>query len=191
MKPLKADLLEQFKGRVNINAVMDVLDKHLFEVYDLFETLKSARTIEYGVGRQLDYVGDIVGLTRAEANVLLGKDVMFELTDDRYRKLLLYKAYKNTSGATYYDVIRCLRATSNVKDVSYKESDKFPATAIYRIKLGDSQSLGMVPILRAAGVNVAEEYELKSTLQISHNLKALRYTAPFCDTFWCGTYPPN
>ena len=107
---LKADLVEQFKGQPNIEAVMEVIAEQLQDVADFYEDLRTQRSISTAVGSQLDGVGDIVVLSRAEAGELSSFVNPGEpINDETYRKYLFYKVLKNTNTCTYPDLIRAFR----------------------------------------------------------------------------------
>ena len=84
---LKKDLLEQFKGAPNIEALMDAVGEQLQAVADFYEQLRTERGVAASVGKQLDGVGDIVVLSRGEAGKMAayaGRKDTFN--DEVYRK---------------------------------------------------------------------------------------------------------
>ena len=54
---LKQDLVEQFRGKANIEALMEVVGIELQEVFDFYEQLRTQRSVDTAVGKQLDGVG--------------------------------------------------------------------------------------------------------------------------------------
>ena len=89
---LKNDLVEQFRGKANIEALMEVIGAQLQQVYDFYDQLRQDRGVHTAVGKQLDGVGDIVVMTRMEAGKLAGDPIPFEVIDDEtYRRYLIYK----------------------------------------------------------------------------------------------------
>ena len=64
---LRQDLLEQFKDKPVIDALNEAIGEQLNDLRDFFDALKNERGVLTAVGKQLDGVGDIVGLTRMEA----------------------------------------------------------------------------------------------------------------------------
>ena len=69
---LKNDLVEQFRGKANIEALMEVIGAQLQQVYDFYDQLRQDRGVHTADGKQLDGVGDIVVMTRMEAGKLAG-----------------------------------------------------------------------------------------------------------------------
>lgn len=107
---LKQDLVEQFRGKANIEALMEVVGIELQEVFDFYEQLRTQRSVDTAVGKQLDGVGDIAVMTRKEAGQLAGNPIPFEvIDDDTYRQYLIYKILKNTCDCTYPDIIKAFR----------------------------------------------------------------------------------
>ena len=104
---LKNDLVEQFRGKANIEALMEVIGAQLQQVYDFYDQLRQDRGVHTAVGKQLDGVGDIVVMTRMEAGKLAGDPIPFEVIDDEtYRRYLIYKILKNTCDCTRDDDFR-------------------------------------------------------------------------------------
>ena len=79
---LKADLVEQFRGKENIEGLVEIIGIQLQAVYDFYEQLRNERDVYTAVGKQLDGVGDIAVMTRKEAGQLAGKPIPFEVIDD-------------------------------------------------------------------------------------------------------------
>lgn len=161
---LKADLVEQFKGKANIDALMEVVGTELQQVYDFYVQLREERGAFTSVGKQLDGVGDIVVLSRMEAGILAGDPIPFDvIDDDMYRRYLIFKILKNTCNCTYPDIIKAFRMFWD-RPLYYREDPSEPATMIFDTGLitadVDVSSLVRVPLLRAAGIT------LKLILQI-------------------------
>ncbi|MFR5990242.1 MAG: hypothetical protein ACLUGP_07605 [Faecalibacterium prausnitzii] len=107
---MKNDLVERFRGKANIEALMEVIGAQLQQVYDFYDQLRQDRGVHTAVGKQLDGVGDIVVMTRMEAGKLAGDPIPFEVIDDEtYRRYLIYKILKNTCDCTYPDIIKAFR----------------------------------------------------------------------------------
>lgn len=157
-KKLKDDLLEQFRGKHNINVLMDALGRQLQEVYEFYEQLRKDRGVKTAVGKQLDGVGDIVVLSRMEAGRLAGNPIPFDILDDEtYRQYLVYKILKNTCDCTYPDIIKAFRMFWD-RPLYYSEDPAQPATMIFDTgeMQGnvDTRPLFRTPLLRAAGVTL-------------------------------------
>lgn len=155
---MKKDLVEQFKGKANIEALAEVLGSELQEVFDFFEQLRTQRDLHSAVGRQLDGVGDITVLTRQEAGKLAAYAGRGNSTDDEtYRKYLVYKVLKNTCDCTYSDIIKAFRMFWD-KPLYYSENPEYPAVMFLETgKLAPedhAENLLAAPIIKAAGVGI-------------------------------------
>lgn len=154
---LKQDLAEQFKDKHHIDALMDVIGKQLNDVKLFYDQLKTQRSIENAIGKQLDGAGDIVVLTRAEAARLVG-DIQApnELSDDLYRQYLMYKVLKNTCDCTYYDIMKAVQMFWKGPTLRYTEEEAYPATIIFDFDASNEladQSIA-IPFIRAGGVGL-------------------------------------
>ena len=159
---LKSDLLEQLKGKQHIEDLMEVIGEELQEVFNFFTQLKYERGLYSAVGKQLDGIGDIVGLTRKDAAVLAKKPITFDTSDDEiYRKYLIYKVLKNTCDCTYESMISAFKMFWQGGNVTYSENPTKPATIIMSIDgfidQDSIQQLHRIPIIKAAGVNAILE----------------------------------
>ena len=127
-RKLMDDVPEQFKNQYNIRVLLNVLAQQLNELATFYRDLITARTIAGASGKNLDRIGDIVCLTRAEAtavSALTGE----EMDDAMYRRYLLYKITLNSSACTLQDIYDAVRAFSN--DVAfYSEDIEHQATII-------------------------------------------------------------
>ena len=124
---LKKELVEQFKGKANIEALVEVLGSELQEIADFYEQLRTERDLYRAVGKQLDGVGDIAVLTRQEAGKLAAYAGRGHETDDEtYRKYLIYKILKNTCDCTYPEIIKAFRMFWD-KPLYYSENPEYPA----------------------------------------------------------------
>ncbi len=155
---LKRDLVEQFKGKPNIEALMEVISIELQQVYDFYAQLRENRSVISAVGKQLDGVGDIVVMTRMEAGILAGNPIPFEvIDDDMYRQYLIFKILKNTCDCTYPDIIKAFRMFWD-RPLYYSEDPEQPATMIFDTGemdgTVDTRPLFTTPLLRAAGVTL-------------------------------------
>lgn len=155
---LKRDLVEQFKEKPVIDALMEAIGRQLNDVRLFFEDLKTKRSVEESVGKQLDGVGDIVVLTRKEAGELACiPESVFVLEDDEYRRFLIYKIWKNTNRCTYYDIIHSFQMFWD-KPLYYREDEEQPATMIFETEElapeDNAQALLNAPFVKAAGVGI-------------------------------------
>ena len=155
---VEKDTLEQFRGQPNIQVLHDVLAKQLQDVYDFFMQLKLHRWIHDAVGKQLDGVGDIVVLSRAEASEYAKAAGLGDASDDEvYRKYLYYKVLKNTNNCTYPELIKAFRMFWE-KPLYYSEDPEYPATMFLDTGIltpeDHAEDLLRAPIIKAAGVGI-------------------------------------
>ena len=135
VQKLRDDLVEQFKGKPVIDALMEAVGDELNEVRQFYEDLRDKRNIQTAVGKQLDGIGD----------------------DDAYRTYLIYKIWKNTNNCTYYDIIRAFKMFWD-KPLHYREDPAIPATMIFETDAltpeADVSKLLNAPFIKAAGVAI-------------------------------------
>lgn len=155
---LRADLVEQFKDKPVINALMEAIGTQLNDVGQFFEDLRDSRSIQTSIGKQLDGIGDIVVLSRTEAGALacINKSV-YVLDDESYRQYLIYKVWRNTNNCTYYDIIKALRMFWE-KPLFYREDPDEPAMMVFETDTlspeDDVPRLLNAPLIKAAGVGI-------------------------------------
>ena len=155
---LKSDLVEQFKGKPRIEALMDAVGRQLQDVYHFFAELQVGRCLDHASGELLDGIGDIVGLTRKEAGLLSGSaGAMTVISDADYRIYLIYKILRNTSDCTYRDIVTGLQMFTDLK-LYYSEDPEIPAAMIFHTEElsmdTDVEILFTMPLIRAAGVTL-------------------------------------
>ena len=155
---LRDDLLEQFKDKPVIDALNVAIGEQLNELKAFYNALRDERNVLTAVGKQLDGVGDIVGLTRMEAGAwACATQPTYVLNDDEYRVFLLFKIWKNTNNCTYADVMKAFRMFWD-KPLHYRETPDEPATMILESEdlspEDDAQKLLEAPIVKAAGVGI-------------------------------------
>lgn len=176
---LKEALVEQFRDKPNIEALMEVIGIELQAVFDFYRQLRDERGVDTAVGQQLDGVGDIAVMTRKEAGQLSGNPITIEvIPDDLYRQYLIYKILKNTCDCTYPNIIKAFRMFWD-RPLYYTEDPEQPATMIFDTGemdgTVDTRPLFTTPLLRAAGVTLrlfarTKTEMKKSTLRILHGL---------------------
>lgn len=151
------DLPQQFQGKTNIESLIAAFSRQLEEIQKVFDDLEEKTSIDTAVGENLDMVGDIVCLSRKDAHSYINRDGNFEMTDDLYRKILKFKILKNTSEATYYDIMDGVSLLWNLDNVKYREDKSRPATYILDLQRhpleGESPIDERVLTIKAAGVN--------------------------------------
>lgn len=155
---LQADLIEQFRGKPNIEALLRVLETQLDELYAFFDDLRDLRNVADAMGNQLDGIGDIVELTRADAGSLSAiANPGQNLDDEVYRTFLFYKIWKNTNTCTYPDIIKSFQMFWDLP-LYYSEDPDEPATMILSSDIlkpeDNSYKLLTAPMIKAAGVKL-------------------------------------
>lgn len=155
---LKDNLLEQFRGKPYIEALVEVIAEQFQDVFDFFDQLRTERDVKNAVGKQLDNVGDIVVLNRIEAAQLAGDPIPYDVLDDEtYRQYLIYKILKNTCDCTYPEIIKAFKMFWD-RPLYYTEDPEQPATMIFDTGemqgTVDTRPLFETPLLKAAGVTV-------------------------------------
>lgn len=170
---LKEELLEQFRGKANIEALVEVLGEELQQVYAYLVQLRDERHIQTAVGKQLDGVGDIVDMTRADVYKYISEIEPTDLLDDEiYRQYLIYKIIKNTSNCTYKEIIKAFKMFWD-RPLYYREDPNEPATMIFDTGIMegtvDTSPLFRTPLIRPAGVT------LKLFAQTSTEMERIKF----------------
>lgn len=192
VRKIISDLLEQFKNGATTNAVCDAIDKQLEELEAVFNGILTLTNIDVAEGKQLDAIGDILCLTRAEAALLCGGTIYFKVLDDEpYRKYLKYRAISNAGDGTYYTLISSLKQIiGEDTDIVYSEDEDYPATILLDVAASDDNKiyLDAIPPIKSAGVQVRYLTSISATIEISHDLNVYQ-TGIACGTHFCGTWP--
>jgi len=157
LQRLEDDVLQQFKDKPNTKILLKAIARQLQEVYQFFVDLRDKRSLETAFGAQLDGIGDIVVLSRDEADRLAGlAERRMAMGDELYRDYLLYKIHINTNICTYLDVYKALKMFWNVSPLYYEERPEWPATMFFHtpiLKPEDMpERLFRIPVIKAAGV---------------------------------------
>lgn len=178
MRPLIEDFPSQFKGKPKIEALCACFDRQFAEIEQCFQQLLFLLDIEKEEGEQLDRIGEIVVLSRAQAGLLAtqGGSIDFDVIDDeRYRKYLKYKILANTSHSTYYDIITAVKTIWDVDKVSYNENTDGPAslTVSFPYEYKPGEDIFLLPPLVAAGVGI----NIRAETTINTDCSPLRATA--------------
>ena len=155
---LRGDLVEQFKEKPVIDALVSAIGEQLNDVRRFYEDLRDRRGLQTSMGQQLDGVGDIVVLSRLEAGALACiNESVYVLDDESYRRYLIFKVWKNTNNCTYHDVIKALRMFWP-KPLYYREDPAEPATMVFETDMlspeDDVPKLLNAPLIKAAGVGI-------------------------------------
>ncbi len=165
---LENDLVSQFRHQSNTKVLMTAIAKQLQEFYEVQEELIAMRWLKNATGKQLDGIGDIVVLTRAEATRLeRSKSNSNEVNDDLYRKYLYYKLFLNTSTGTRKEIMKALSFFWNEAPLYYSEKPEFPATIFVETpELSANvpiEGLLEAPIIKPAGVRFIVQVNTKTT----------------------------
>ena len=127
---LRGDLVEQFKEKPVIDALVSAIGEQLNDVRRFYEDLRDRRGIQTSMGQQLD---------------------------ESYRRYLIFKIWKNTNNCTYHDVIKALRMFWP-KPLYYREDPAEPATMVFETDMlspeDDVPKLLNAPLIKAAGVGI-------------------------------------
>ena len=155
---LRGDLVDQFKEKPVIDALVSAIGEQLNDVRRFYEDLRDRRGLQTSMGQQLDGVGDIVVLSRLEAGALACiNESVYVLDDESYRRYLIFKVWKNTNNCTYHDVIKALRMFWP-KPLYYREDPSEPATMVFETDMlspeDDVPKLLNAPLIKAAGVGI-------------------------------------
>ena len=155
---LRGDLVDQFKEKPVIDALVSAIGEQLNDVRKSYEDLRDYRGLQTSMGQQLDGVGDIVVLSRLEAGALACiNESVYVLDDESYRRYLIFKVWKNTNNCTYHDVIKALRMFWP-KPLYYREDPSEPATMVFETDMlspeDDVPKLLNAPLIKAAGVGI-------------------------------------
>lgn len=189
---LLSDLVEQFKGKPHIEALMEAIGEQLCDIAIFFEDLQVQRTLETAVGKQLDGIGDIVCLSREECAKYAGMFPRGCIGDEEYRALLKSKIIINTNDTTYYGIVRSIRSLYGAYPIYYSEAPAFPATIIFELDAaggGNIAPLGFIPPVKAGGVAILWQYTIRAIIEVSFDAQSFPYSMPPCNTLYCGTFP--
>ena len=159
LEKLRNDLIEQFKGKQNIEVLQAALARQLADVYVFFEELNSLLRINSAEGVQLDGIGDIVVMSRAEALAISKKaGQTVPMDDETYRLYLKWKNALNTTNCTHKDRHSAMRMFWDKSPIYYSEKPEHPATIYLTISeaITDSEAeiFQIASSVKAAGVAV-------------------------------------
>lgn len=171
------DLLEQFRGKKNIGAIVAAYARQLQEVYDFLVSLLNLLDLDLCTGAQLDLIGEIVVLSRYDARVMVEQSYEGELLDDDlYRKLIKWKILLNTNDCTYWSIMKGIKMFWDKTPVYYRTDPEVPATIILSTPPLDPSTnprdLLEMPIIRPGGVDL--------------KLTATTETPPMAAMLWVG-----
>jgi hypothetical protein len=154
---LRRDLLEQFKGKPNIEVFQKAFARQLDDLYKFFDDLNTLRWLRTAEGKQLDGIGDIVVLSWTEALAIAKlADQYVPMDDDLYRLYLTWKIALNTSNCTHTDRHRALKLFWDKTPLIYSEDVAHPATifiTVPEVIAGSNVAVFRIAaLIKAAGV---------------------------------------
>jgi len=157
LEKLRRDMIEQFKGKPNIEIFQTALARQLDELYEFLMQLNTLRWLREAEGIQLDGIGDIVVMTRTDALVisqLAHQNVLMD--DETYRLYLAWKIHLNTNNCTQQDVYNALKMFWQNSPLYYSEDIDHPATIFFSTPtlspVDNAEILLLAPRIKAAGV---------------------------------------
>lgn len=145
-------LPEQFKGKHNIEVLIRAFAGELEEIEKTFKELETLRSLKTAFGKQLDGIGEIVNLTRAESTAYVNDVDFYVLDDERYRLFLMYKALRNANYCTFPELTEICRLLYDAKLLYYKEFDDRPAH--FQVRVGARFDKWMLKMLNNANLTV-------------------------------------
>lgn len=154
------DLPQQFLGKRNIEVLIKAFARQLQELWEVFDELNTQLDLETAEGKNLDYVGTILPLSRKEAGELAGVGVAEPvISDERYRRFMKYKILRNTSECTYYDLVAGIELLWKYENIHYMEDPKHPAMIVFETPQMSLDAEELVEFhanlcIRASGVGV-------------------------------------
>ena len=131
---LLGDMLEQFKGKPGITVLIRALARQLDDLRRFYEELNTRRWVDSAEGAQLDGIGSIAVLSRAEAlAVSRMAEQNIPMDDELYRLYLKWKIALNTTDCTHSDRHRALKMFWGQAPIYYSEKPEHPATIFLTI----------------------------------------------------------
>lgn len=151
------DLPQQFREKERIQGLYETIAEQFQSLFQFYTELMENRFLSNAVGSQLDRIGEILVLTRSEAQTLM--KLTDRPTDEEYRLALIYKTNLIFGNGTYSDVMRCLKLINGgTLGFRYYESQDNPATFMLEtLDAPNTENVEKVlktPIPRAAGVGL-------------------------------------
>lgn len=138
---------EQFKRQKNFNALIEAFYDELRLVLSVLYQLRDETWFDTSVGKQLDGIGDNVVITRNTAWQLAGLPNI-EMTDDRYKLFLKWKALKNVTHCTFPEFVEACKLMYDPKYIYYTEKKEHPATM--HVQIGANLTDEQLEVMRNA-----------------------------------------
>lgn len=159
-----ADVPQQFVNKTNFNILLMAFSKQLDEIYSTLKDIDDLTDVNTATGKNLDYIGSILSMTRKQAAVILRSTEDELLDDERYRKVLQYKAIKNVSDGTYADIMESTISLWGANNILFEEPKNRPATFLLKLSNVDIDDVdpaeNSVLAIHAAGIQASYTYSL-------------------------------
>lgn len=159
-----ADVPQQFVNKTNFNILLMAFSKQLDEIYSTLKDIDDLTDVNTATGKNLDYIGSILSMTRKQAAVILRSTEEELLDDERYRKVLQYKAIKNVSDGTYADIMESTIGLWGANNILFEEPKNRPATFLLNLSNVDIDDVdpaeNSVLAIHAAGIQALYTYSL-------------------------------
>ncbi len=167
------DMPQQFQEKRNIGILIHALARQMEEVEMVFGEINTLTDIHTARGKNLDYVGDIVCMSRKEAGELINRRFPEPvISDERYREYLQYQVLRNTSDCTYADIMKAIDLLWDVDRARYYEREDRPATIFIGLPAVDIEeedpAEGKPQILKPGGVGFV--YTVQYGIRADHTV---------------------
>lgn len=150
--------LSQFRNKPITNGIQRAIADTLQGIYEESQQLRLLGDIERMSGRNLDVIGERLGLSRSEAYIILRSSQSIEVTDEVYRKCLRWKQLKNNFTGTYPEIMESIRILWKTDNIIYSEMPEYPAHIFISMPLFDVETqdpwLGKALVLKPDGVSM-------------------------------------
>lgn len=159
------DLPQQFKDKQNIEILIKAFCRQLDELYEAMEQVRNL-SVDTATGINLDYEGNILSMTRKDAQVIMRNSDVSGITDEVYRSALKYRTLQTTCDCTYDDIITAIKLIWDTTEIEYYEDPERPAHIFILLPSvsvdGQDPAIGRVLGIRPSGVSLVYtiEYDL-------------------------------
>lgn len=148
--------LSQFRNKTIINGLQRAAADALQSVYDESQQLRLLGDIDSMSGKNLDVIGERLGLKRTEAYLILRKTKEVIITDEVYRRCLKWKRLANNFQGTYAEIMESIRILWTTENIIYREYKEYPAHIFIEMPQLDVDTvdpwIGKAMALKPAGV---------------------------------------
>ena len=183
VKEWKTELPWQFRNQENIDAIITAIGEQLTELETVNEQLIDLVDVDTATGKNLDMVGEIVGISRIDAYSLLELVRLQDMTDETYRSVLKFQILKNNADGTYEDIMKGLHLLWGDDTImSYEENPEIdvynsqewnaPDPATVKITIEDISTDDVDPdklkpmVIRAGGVKLYFDQTYRDSMEL-------------------------